>query len=142
MTLLTQRGFEREFKFKASKSSGKGGQHVNKVMTKIELVFNVPGSQVLTADEKILVQEKLASRLSSKGDLRIEAQTTRSQLKNKEISITRFYHLLEKALKKPKVRKATKPTKSSVQHRHKAKIRTSEIKQQRKKINPRFAGGE
>lgn len=138
MTQLRKRGFEKEFKFKASKSSGKGGQHVNKVMTKIELTFNVLFSSILSEGEKTLLQQKLANKLSSAGNLRIEAQTSRSQHKNKEISIERFYNLLDKALKKPKIRKETTPSKDSVEKRFKAKQLTGEKKQMRKKISPRF----
>lgn len=136
MAQLTKRGFEREFKFKASKSGGKGGQHVNKVMTKIELVFNVPGSQILSDDEKVQVKEVLAHKLSAKGNLRIAVEAFRSQLKNKNISIERFYKLMERALKKPKIRKETAPTKKSVEKRYKAKHITGEKKQARKKVMP------
>ena len=135
MAQLNKRGFENEFKFKASKSGGKGGQHVNKVMTKIELVFNVPDSQVLTDDEKVQVKKALAHKLSSRGNLRIAVEAFRSQLKNKNISIERFYRLMENALRKPKIRKATEPSKNSIEKRYKTKHITAEKKLIRKKIS-------
>lgn len=134
---INERGFGREFRFRVSKSGGSGGQHVNKVMTKVELVFNIPDSQILTDEEKLRVSEKLASKISTSGDLRIEVQDTRSQHENKEISIKRFYEVMEKAMKKPKVRKATKPSKAAKENRQKAKKSASEKKQNRKKISPR-----
>jgi ribosome-associated protein len=135
-TSVSNRGLEKEFKFRSSRSSGKGGQHVNKVATKVELVFNVPGSKILDSDEKALIKEKLAHKLSSKGDLRIVTEMFRSQLKNKEISIERFYRLIDKALKKPKDRKPTEPTKDSVEKRYQAKRITAEKKKSRKKPAP------
>ena len=135
MGALTKRGFEREFKFRTSRSSGKGGQHVNKVATKVELVFNVPQSKVLDLDEKILIKERLGHKLSSAGDLRIVADLSRSQLKNKKISIGRFYKIIEKALKRPKYRKPTEPTKTSIEKRYKAKHIVSDKKRSRKKID-------
>ncbi len=132
---ITERGFQKEFKFRTSRSGGKGGQHVNKVSTKVELVFNVQDSQVLTPDEKVLAKERLASKLSSEGDLRIVVEETRSQLKNKEISIERFYKLMEKTLKIPKYRKPTEPSKAAKVKRQKAKTIKSEKKQGRRKVD-------
>ena len=132
---LKNREFEKEFKFRTSRSSGKGGQNVNKVETKVELVFNVPASKTLDDDEKILIQEKLEHKLSAKGDLRIVVETSRSQLKNKELSIGRFYEILEKALKRPKIRKPSAPSKSAIEQRKKTKRLSSEKKRFRKKID-------
>ncbi len=135
MLNIANRGFEREFKFRASRSGGKGGQHVNKVSTKVELVFNIPKSKILDVDEKVLLKERWAHKLSSKGDLRIVTQLFRSQLKNKEISKERFYKMLEKALKKPKYRMPTAPGKAAIEKRFQSKRVISEKKQGRKKID-------
>ena len=134
MNELKNRGFERELNFKASKSGGKGGQHVNKVMTKIELTFNVPASKILTEEEKSLLFLNLAGKLSSQGALRIAAETFRSQLQNKEAALERFYKLLEKSLKKRKPRTQTVPTKQSAEKRHKAKQIKGEKKKNRRKV--------
>ena len=135
MSDLQERGFEREFRFRASRSSGKGGQHVNKVSTKVELVFNVLKSKILDMDEKFLLKERLANKLSSEGDLRIVSEMTRSQLKNKEIAMERFYKLLEKGLARAKYRAPTGPTRASVERRYKAKHLRGEKKQNRKRID-------
>ena len=137
MSDLRGRKFEREFKFRASKSSGKGGQHVNKVMTKAELVFNVPNSKILTIDEKILVKERLAHKLSTRGDLRIVTQLFRSQLKNKTICIDRFYRIMEKTLTIPKRRVPTEPGKQAAEKRLKKKHLMGERKRQRSKVDIR-----
>ncbi len=135
MAGLKKRNFEREFKFRTSRSGGKGGQHVNKVATKVELVFNVRNSNILDLDEKLLIKERLGHKLSSEGDLRIVTELFRSQLKNKEASKERFYRMIEKALKRPKLRKPTEPTKASIERRHKKKHITSEKKKGRKKVD-------
>ncbi|HXH18205.1 MAG TPA: alternative ribosome rescue aminoacyl-tRNA hydrolase ArfB [Chitinophagales bacterium] len=135
MQRVTERGFDKEFKFRASRSSGKGGQHVNKVSTKVELVFNIPKSKVLDIDEKILLKERLRHKLSRTGDLRIVSEKFRSQFKNKKICIERFYRLMEKSLKRPQWRNPTEPTKASVEKRYKLKHSISEKKQNRKKID-------
>lgn len=103
MTLAT-RDFSSEFMFKATRSSGKGGQHVNKVASKIELLFYPNESALLTSSEKAIVIEKWKNKLSTEGCLRIVCQEDRSQLKNKEIAIRKFYSLLKRTLQKPKKR--------------------------------------
>jgi len=115
---LKNRGFEREFVFKTARSSGPGGQNVNKVSSKVELRFNIPQSSVLSADEKeklLLFYEK---RLSRDGELRIVSSVSVSQYRNKEAVIDRFYVLLEKGLKILPERLPTKPS-DSVKEKHK-----------------------
>jgi len=131
MTDIQGRDFESELQFQASRSGGAGGQNVNKVATKVELRFNVPESALLTAEEKALVQEKLANRINSEGYLQVVCQTERSQLKNKELSIKRFYELLRQALTRQKKRTATKPSRSSVRKRLEGKKRQAEKKSNR-----------
>jgi ribosome-associated protein len=131
MTDIRERDFERELAFQASRSGGAGGQNVNKVASKVELRFHVANSALLTDEEKALVQEKLASRINSEGYLQVVCQTERTQLRNKELCVERFYELLRQALTKQKKRKATKPTRSSVKQRLESKRRQSEKKSSR-----------
>ena len=81
----------REIKFHTSRSSGPGGQNVNKVSTKVELLFKVNESELFDDKEKYLINTKLRNRINFEGVLRVEVQQTRSQLKNKEIAIEHFY---------------------------------------------------
>ena len=105
----------RELQFKAVRSSGAGGQHVNKVSSKVELSFNLPNSEGLTDNEKERIQLKLASRLTNDGVLILQCDEARSQHKNKELVLKRFFEVLKKSLEVPKKRKPTKPTRTSVE---------------------------
>lgn len=107
----------KELKFKAVRSSGAGGQHVNKVSSKVELIFDLANSIELTFDEKELLLKNLKSKLTKEGVFLLQCDESRSQHKNKEIVIKRFLDLITNGLKVPKKRKATKPTKSSIQKR-------------------------
>jgi ribosome-associated protein len=110
---IRERNFENEFLISASKSSGPGGQNVNKVSTKIELRFNVSASSLLTEDEKEIIGQKLMARINNVGELLIVSQSERSQLQNKEQAIEKFYELVEKALLPVRKRKPTKPSYAS-----------------------------
>ena len=107
----------KELKFKAVRSSGAGGQHVNKVSSKIELFFDLLNSDSITIEEKELLQKNLKSKLTKDGVLMLQCAESRSQHKNKEIVIKRFIEIIINGLKVPKKRKATKPSRSSVQKR-------------------------
>ncbi len=125
----------RELTFKAVRSSGAGGQHVNKVSSKVELSFNLLESEGLTEKEKERLQSKLSSRLTNEGVLMLQCDEARSQHKNKELVIKRLFEILTKSLEVPKKRKPTKPTKSAVEKRLKLKKMSAERKASRRKPN-------
>jgi ribosome-associated protein len=122
-----------ELNFKAVRSSGPGGQNVNKVASKVVLTFDLKNSNALSEEEKEIATKKLKSKLTQEGILFLNCDEDRSQLKNKEIVTKRFLELLSKSLIIPKERKATKVPRSVVEKRLKDKSTTSEIKQNRKK---------
>ena len=133
--MLPYQELEREFNFKAIRSSGSGGQHVNKVATKIELSFSVSESLVLNQEQKALIIEKLSNRLTKEHVLILQCEETRSQLKNKRIAISRAFSILESALEVKAERKPTKVPKSVVKKRLKNKKIQSEKKANRRKPN-------
>ena len=106
-----------ELNFKAVRSSGAGGQNVNKVSSKMVLIFDVENSNGLDSNEKQIIQTKLKTKISQENLLILTCDEDRSQLKNKRIIIKRFFEILEKALIKPKVRKVTKITKGANERR-------------------------
>jgi ribosome-associated protein len=130
-----EKDFSPEFEFIVSRSSGPGGQNVNKVSTKVMLCFNVSKSALLSDEEKGMITEKLTNKINAEGILKIVSQRERSQLGNKELCIEKFYILITKALTKPKKRKKSKPTELSIMKRLEKKKRISRIKQVRKKID-------
>ena len=122
-----------ELQFKAVRSSGAGGQNVNKVSSKVVLSFDLKNSQGLSEEEKALLENKLSSRLTSDQILILNCDEDRSQLKNKSIVIKRFLDIITTGLVVPKIRKATKIPKSVIRKRIKDKKNLSEIKQSRRK---------
>ncbi len=122
-----------ELTYKAVRSSGAGGQNVNKVASKVVLTFDLLHSFVLNEDEKIRALKKLKSKLTLDGILILNCDEDRSQLKNKGIITKRFLEIIEKALVLPKERKATKIPRSVIEKRLKDKSSVAEIKQNRKK---------
>ena len=123
-----------EFIFQASRSSGPGGQNVNKVNSKIELRFNIHNSLLFSEDQKEILLSKLSTKISADGFLIVVSQGDRSQLVNKEDAIRKTYELIEKALRPVKRRKRTQPTRSSVEKRLTGKRIKSDIKQNRQKL--------
>jgi len=121
-----------ELKFGFSRSGGPGGQHVNKVNTKVELRFSIGDSAVLTEEEKEVLSSKLANQISKDGDLILTAQETRSQLKNKQKAIEKFYEIINKALKPQKKRKPTTISKAAKEKRLKEKQELSQKKERRR----------
>jgi len=123
-----------EFVFQTSRSSGPGGQNVNKVNSRVELRFDVLNSCLLSEVQKAVLLTKLATRITSEGILILTSQEDRSQLKNKELVVNRFYQLLREALKPVRKRRKTRPTRSSVEKRLQSKKQHSERKSNRGKI--------
>lgn len=122
-----------EIIYKAVRSSGAGGQHVNKVSSKVIASLNLELSQGLTDFEKQTLLQKLAGRISKDGLLHIAAEESRSQFRNKALCTERLLNLLTQNLIRPKVRKATKPTKGSKKRMLNNKKKNSEKKALRKK---------
>ncbi|MEZ4858476.1 MAG: alternative ribosome rescue aminoacyl-tRNA hydrolase ArfB [Flavobacteriaceae bacterium] len=110
-----------ELKFKAIRSSGPGGQHVNKTATKIEVSFNLLASNGCSEIEKEVLQKRLASRITSEGILLLQCGETRSQFRNKKLAIERLLELLQQNVKVSIPRKKTKPSKSVIEKRLKTK---------------------
>jgi ribosome-associated protein len=121
---LMRRGFEGELYYSTSRSSGPGGQNVNKVNTKVELRFNVRLSSLLTDQEKDLIFSKLKNRITNDGEMVLISQSERTQLMNKRLVTEKFFDIISKALTIQKKRRATGPTLSSKTKRlEKKKIR-------------------
>ena len=122
-----------ELTFKAVRSSGAGGQNVNKVSSKVVLNFNVENSKGLSEEEKPLVFSKISTRLTKENILILNCDEDRSQLKNKSIVIKRFFDLITQSLHIEKIRKATKIPKSVIRKRLKDKKTVSEVKKNRRR---------
>ncbi len=125
---------ENELNFSSSRSSGPGGQNVNKVNTKVTVRFDVNASTILTVEEKETLLLKLSTRLTKDGVIILSAQDKRSQLQNKEAVIVKLEKLFAKAFEKRKKRKATEPSKASKHKRLETKKRDAEKKQWRQKL--------
>lgn len=121
-----------ELSFKAIRSSGPGGQHVNKTASKVEVSFNLDSSQALSDREKERLHLKLSSRISSEGIIMLQCGETRSQHRNKAIVIERLVNMLEHNLKVAKPRKKTKPSKGAIERRIKSKKENAFKKANRK----------
>jgi len=132
MIAIDEYKLKSELKFRTSRSSGPGGQSVNKLSTKVELLFDVWNSKVLSEEQKETLSEKLKNRINSDGILQLSSEETRSQLKNKEFVIERFFQLLNKALKPEKKRIPVKPSKASKEKRLKSKKIKSVLKDSRR----------
>jgi ribosome-associated protein len=123
----------KEVTFKTSRSGGKGGQNVNKVSSKVELIFNVAETILFTDEEKNLLLDRLKNKLDSEGNLHLVSQVDRSQLGNKEIVIIKFIDMLTESLKVQKKRKPTKIPKAIVEKRLNNKLANATKKENRKK---------
>ncbi len=122
-----------ELVFRASRSGGPGGQHVNTSSSRIELVWDLAASPSLDAETRAWLMTRLASRLDSRGALRLVAQEERSQLRNREAVLERFASVVAKGLVVPKQRRATRPTRAAKRARLDEKKRRAAIKRDRRK---------
>jgi ribosome-associated protein len=129
------KNFSLELKYRTARSSGKGGQNVNKVETMVEAIWLVQSSRFFTEEEKILINNKLFNRINKKGELLVRSSESRLQSENKESATQKILDLVNSSLHRPKARKLTQRTKASIERRliHKKKI--SEIKKQRNNKN-------
>lgn len=130
---IMARGIEQHLLLTATRSAGPGGQNVNKVSSRIEARLNLNTCPIFSEAEKAILRQKLASRITLEGEMIITSQIHRSQLMNKEEAINRLCQLIAMALTPVKPRKATRPTKSSVERRLKSKLVKKITKQNRKK---------
>lgn len=130
---LRLRHIETEFSFSATRSSGPGGQNVNKVNSRVEVRFVPQASVLLSEHEKSLITARLSNKLTTQGELIVSCQTARSQWANREEAIEKLYLMLEKALVYTRPRIATKPSKGATEKRLIGKKSVSERKAMRRK---------
>lgn len=129
---LIKSDLQKEITYKTSRSGGKGGQNVNKVSSKVELLFNINASGLFTEEEKLLLADKLQNRLNKDGFVQVICDEERSQYLNKEKATERLIILLTRALQKPKVRKPTKVSKAAKAARLDNKKKQSAKKESRR----------
>ena len=122
----------KEVKYKTSRSSGPGGQHVNKTESRVELQWNIEESAFLTENQKLLIKQRLRSRLTDSGVLILASEKSRSQFQNTEDVTERFLNLIRKSMEPVKRRKPTRPTKASKERRIQGKKKRGEVKKQRR----------
>ena len=122
-----------EISFRYSRSSGPGGQNVNRRETRVELLFNVLDSPSLTVQQKARLLERLAGQMDDEGVLRLVVESERSQLRNRQEALARFTLLLQTALRPTKRRVPTRPSARSVARRVESKKRRGQLKQKRRK---------
>ena len=123
-----------ELVYRASRSGGPGGQHVNTSSTRIELRWDLAGSPSLSSSQRVRLLEQLGTRLDTAGGLRLVSSSTRSQLQNKEEVTERFLRLVARALVVPKIRKKTRPSRAAKERRIQAKKQRAQVKRTRRRV--------
>jgi ribosome-associated protein len=121
-----------ELDVRVSRSSGAGGQHVNKTSSRVEIFWNIVGSRAVSEEQRARLREKLASRLTTEGSIRVVASDMRSQSRNRELAEERLADLVRRALVIPRKRRATKPTRAAKEARLDSKKRHSTKKRDRR----------
>jgi ribosome-associated protein len=121
-----------ELDVRVSRASGAGGQHVNKTSSRVEIFWNIPGSRALSEEQRFRLTEKLASKLTTEGSIRVVASDMRSQSRNRDLAEERLADLVRRALIIPKRRRATKPTRAAKEARLESKKRHSTKKRDRR----------
>jgi ribosome-associated protein len=121
-----------ELDVRVSRASGAGGQHVNKTSSRVEIFWNIPGSRALSEEQRFRLTEKLASKLTTEGSIRVVASDMRSQSRNRDLAEERLADLVRRALIIPKKRRATKPTRAAKEARLESKKRHSTKKRDRR----------
>ena len=125
-----------ELSFRFSRSSGPGGQHVNRTETRVELLFDLASSPSLSKNQRTRALQNLAPYLDKRGVLHLVSQSSRSQLRNREEVVERFRTLMRDALKTPKKRRATQPSKAARERRLQNKKQRAETKRLRREVRP------
>ena len=121
-----------ELDVRVSRASGAGGQHVNKTSSRVEIFWNIPGSRALSEEQRSRLVEKLASKLTTEGSIRVVASDMRSQSRNRDLAEERLAEMVGRALVVPKKRRPTRPTKASKEARLEGKKRQSHKKRERR----------
>jgi ribosome-associated protein len=125
-----------ELEYRATRSGGPGGQHVNTSSTKIELTWDVGLSPSITEEQRATIRARLANRIDDRGVFRLTSSGSRSQLQNREDATDRFARLIADALRVRKARKKTRPPRRAKEARHKSKQKRSDAKRLRKGVGP------